>query len=516
MIVGRMSRLQSLEVARGHNEGLLEEARTRLIVLEADRSSLVEALTGQEESIRGRSEESHRLEAHTLSAKTTLEKLQQEERVLQTEESEVSAELAGIREEVDRWEKELAAKDQEMGTLQGAIHQAQETIAEVGRSREETAVELATAQTEMASFDEVADSRRASVQVLNQSLESARAQGAARRDEVARLEQRQSQWETECAGLEQGLRQFETELIQAQALTDQAEGVRSDALRATEAQEKEFLVVRKQLEQVQSQLHTHEMEQAQVVFQREQITARLQQVYQLELSLDSSDSASAEDLPESFQERITELSQKLQRMGPVNLGSIDEERELQNRYEYLTTQQADLVKAKEDLHEALLKSNRTTRAMFRETFQAIHKEFQITFKQLFGGGEARLILMDEEDLLESGIEIIARPPGKALQPISLLSGGEKALTTIALLFAIFRIKPSPFCLLDEIDAPLDEINVDRFTRALREFLKDSQFIIITHNKKTMSMADVMYGITMQEMGVSKIVSVKFKQAVPAV
>ncbi len=516
MIVGRMSRLQSLEVARGHNEGLLEEARTRLIVLEADRSSLVEALTGQEESIRGRSEESHRLEAHTLSAKTTLEKLQQEERVLQTEESEVSAELAGIREEVDRWEKELAAKDQEMGTLQGAIHQAQETIAEVGRSREETAVELATAQTEMASFDEVADSRRASVQVLNQSLESARAQGAARRDEVARLEQRQSQWETECAGLEQGLRQFETELIQAQALTDQAEGVRSDALRATEAQEKEFLVVRKQLEQVQSQLHTHEMEQAQVVFQREQITARLQQVYQLELSLDSSDSASAEDLPESFQERITELSQKLQRMGPVNLGSIDEERELQNRYEYLTTQQADLVKAKEDLHEALLKINRTTRAMFRETFQAIHKEFQITFKQLFGGGEARLILMDEEDLLESGIEIIARPPGKALQPISLLSGGEKALTTIALLFAIFRIKPSPFCLLDEIDAPLDEINVDRFTRALREFLKDSQFIIITHNKKTMSMADVMYGITMQEMGVSKIVSVKFKQAVPAV
>ncbi len=198
-------------------------------------------------------------------------------------------------------------------------------------------------------------------------------------------------------------------------------------------------------------------------------------------------------------------------MGPVNLGSIDEERELQNRFEFLTTQQNDLLKAKEDLHQALAKINRTTRALFRETFQAIQQQFQVTFRQLFSGGEARLVLLDEEDVLESGIEIIARPPGKPLQPISLLSGGEKALTTIALLFAIFRVKPSPFCVLDEIDAPLDEANVDRFTRALREFLKDSQFIIITHNKKTMGMADVMYGVTMQEMGVSKIVSVKFKE-----
>jgi chromosome segregation protein len=261
------------------------------------------------------------------------------------------------------------------------------------------------------------------------------------------------------------------------------------------------------------------MEQAKISFEQQQIASRILQVYGVDLEssefkVRSSESPSSElseeEIPQRRQE-ISQLNERLQKMGPVNLASIDEEQELRSRYDLLVTQQNDLARAKEDLHEAITKINRTTRAMFRETFEAIQKEFQVTFKQLFGGGEARLVLLDEEDLLESGIEIIARPPGKTIQAISLLSGGEKALTTIALLFAIFRIKPSPFCLMDEIDAPLDEANIDRFTRVLREFLKDSQFIIITHNKKTITMADILYGITMEESGVSKIVSVKLKQ-----
>jgi chromosome segregation protein len=208
---------------------------------------------------------------------------------------------------------------------------------------------------------------------------------------------------------------------------------------------------------------------------------------------------------------ILELKKKLDSYGTVNLVAIEEYDELKKRYDFLIQQQTDLADAKESMHQAILKINRTTKQMFMETFEKVKVEFKNYFRLLFNGGDAQLFLLDESDPLESGIEIICRPPGKKLQNVLLLSGGEKTMSAIALIFAIFKVKPSPFCILDEIDAALDEANVDRFSRVLQEFAKTSQFIVITHNKKTIVNANIMYGITMEQSGVSKIVSVKLSQ-----
>jgi chromosome segregation protein len=218
---------------------------------------------------------------------------------------------------------------------------------------------------------------------------------------------------------------------------------------------------------------------------------------------------------ESLETELDDLKRKLDTIGPVNPMADEEYRELQDRFEFLTTQRQDLLDSISSTESVIRRIDTTSRQRFEEAFEKINLHFDTTFKQLFGGGRAGLQLIDEDDILESGVDIIAQPPGKKLQNVLLLSGGEKALTAIALMFAIFRYKPSPFCLLDEVDAPLDDANVGRFLAMLAGLRKTTQFIIITHNRKTMEIADQMYGVTMEEPGISKLVSVSFVEATPA-
>ncbi|NLX26452.1 MAG: chromosome segregation protein SMC [Lentisphaerae bacterium] len=212
---------------------------------------------------------------------------------------------------------------------------------------------------------------------------------------------------------------------------------------------------------------------------------------------------------EELETRMGELREIIDSMGPVNLVAIEEHAEYEERYAFLNKQQEDLIAAKQQLLEMIKTINATTTELFTETFNKVNANFEGIFKQLFGGGSAKLVLTDDEDVLEAGIEIIARPPGKKLQTISLLSGGERTMTAVALLFSLFKVKPSPFCVLDELDAALDDANINRFVDALKEFLTMSQFIIITHSRQTIAAADVIYGVTMQTRGISKVVSMKF-------
>jgi chromosome segregation protein len=209
---------------------------------------------------------------------------------------------------------------------------------------------------------------------------------------------------------------------------------------------------------------------------------------------------------------VTDIKRRLEAMGPVNLDAIEEFEELEERYTFLRNQHDDLVKSKAELLEVIERINVETQRLFSETFAQVRLNFQDMFKELFGEkGQADLLLLDENDPLESGIDVIAKPPGKKLQSITLLSGGERSMTAVALLFSIYMIKPSPFCVLDELDAPLDESNIGRFVRVLDRFIDRSQFIIVTHSKRTMARADVMYGVTMEEFGVSKPVGMRLTQ-----
>ena len=207
---------------------------------------------------------------------------------------------------------------------------------------------------------------------------------------------------------------------------------------------------------------------------------------------------------------VSTLKREIKSLGDVNVGAIEEYDRVKERYEFLNKQKEDLTNAENVLLEIITEMDDIMKDKFSSTFNKIKEAFNETFRKLFNGGKAELKLTDPSNILETGIDIIALPPGKKLQHISLLSGGEKTLTAIALLFSILKVRPVPFCILDEVEAALDEVNVDNFGKYLKEFKGDTQFIIITHKKKTMEYADTLYGITMQESGVSKLVRVEME------
>ena len=261
----------------------------------------------------------------------------------------------------------------------------------------------------------------------------------------------------------------------------------------------------------QDKMHQAQMRIEQLNMQREQLAERMQDDYGIDI-------ASVKDQPtdEELEERektdaeITQLRKKIGSIGSVNLDALQELEDLEGRYLAMDTQYQDLVQAKETLEKIIVRIDNDSRKLFVETLEAIRLNFQKLFRQTFGGGKADIILEPDVDPLEAGVDIVATPPGKPEFSNSLLSGGEKALTAVSLLMAIFQFRPSPFCVLDEVDAPFDEANIGRFIDVLKSFLGWTKFVIVTHSKKTMTAATTLYGITMQESGVSKRVSVRFE------
>ncbi len=437
----------------------------------------------------------------------------------------------------------LAARAEELGTLElgGQAHVASLTARlENLRQHRDTAngglteskVALATEEQMCASFQQQQQALEQRRHELSQVIDQRRNDLGAfvTRKQQAELEIQESRAQIETLhGRREQVNAHAGELLSQQQAEESAIGSREEGLREE----------RRRLAEAQQRRGAIEVELAQKEMSVQNLRERIEQKYHVRL-----DDVRSECITITFAEegqakvhvmtpqemaacgaatdwavvaqQVAALQQRLDEMGPVNLVAIEEYEETEQRHQFLSQQHDDLVQARAQLLEVISRINVQTREMFRETFEKIRENFRAMFTEVFGGGKADLLLMDENDLLESGIDIVARPPGKQLQTISLLSGGEQTMTAVALLFSIYQVKPSPFCVLDELDAPLDESNINRFIRVLQRFLAHSQFIIITHNKRTIGMADVLYGVTMQEQGVSKIVSVRFHKADDAV
>jgi chromosome segregation protein len=440
-------------------------------------------------------------------------KIQDELSIITLELQDVTQELQAAKGRDEQYRNEMNALSAELTSCDNKITQNTELAAKTSGERETVLVEITQLKAELDNQKAKEDGLRANLKLFEDTLSADDRTLTLARQEVSESQEKTRLLEEETQNLELKIKANEETISKkTQDLRSQSQ-LRIEEVNAIDFVQKQIMDLEEKLDRVKENIHHYQMQEQELHFKLTNIKSRILSAYNVDLD----DTATAAPEPpegvdvQALQQEIQSLKEKAESFGTVNLVAIEELEELKNRYDFLTQQQNDLLTAKESLKNAILKINRNTRKMFLETFQIVAEEFKNYFRLLFGGGEAKLFLMDEEDVLESGIEIICRPPGKKLQNITLLSGGEKSLSAIALIFAIFKTKPSPFCVLDEIDAALDESNIDRFSRMLGDFAKTSQFITITHNKKTISRANVMYGITMERSGMSKIVSVKLHE-----
>ncbi len=534
-ILGRKNQIAELQAELASIQEQVELASRRRGILLGEQSELQASLQQAQNDLREQ-------EVAVATREGEFKALQSSNRLLNQKIETVIFEIQSLASQQEEGARKVEVLSSRQADMVGAEKAAQDQVTSLTaemeslrQGRDAATTALTECKVALASGEQFVSSARQQKQALEsrmrelaQALEQRRneCEGILARQEQARSEIQDSQSHCQRLGHDRAQVSEQTARLLSQK-TDQesAIGLHEETLRER----------RNQLAGFQNQRGIVEVELAQKDLHVQNLLEKVRQKYHINLedirsecitiTLADEGPARVETLTPGQMEasgaatdwaavsqQVEALQKRLDEMGPVNLVAIDEYEETEQRHQFLTQQHDDLVSAKTQLLDVINRINSQTRQMFMETFEKIRDNFRLMFTEVFGGGKADLVLSDENDVLESGIDIVARPPGKQLQSISLLSGGEQTMTAVSLLFSIYQVKPSPFCVLDELDAPLDESNVVRFVKILQRFLAHSQFVIITHNKRTIAMADVLYGVTMQEHGVSKIVSVKFHRA----
>jgi len=492
--------LAGLEVELAGEQKKAEDVRGEMERTEARRAALIE--------------EGHRLAVDKIRSEHELaqsdqevERLEATLRMLQQEEDELSAAARSLGQEIKKCQAEMAALLQKQTRRQKTLAERQELSIQLAKGFEQLEREVTESRIRGAALGERKENAHLNLENRLRLQHELSGQISSRETEIAQMHQRIEQ-------LAEASRSAETSVSEGRktlaALEERLESERRkyrEVSRRLSELDEAVKGIRPSVQESQEEKNHLQLLLSEKRLNLQHLFENIREKYDLDLRETVSE-VPAGTSEEELSAEIEELRQRLERMGEVNLAAIGEFEELNSRYQFLNQQKQDLEQSMADLQRTIVKLNRICRLRFKESFEEINRRFEEIFPRLFRGGKARLVLTDENDYLETGVDIVAQPPGKKLQSITLLSGGEKALTAVSLLFAIFLTKPSPFCFLDEVDAPLDDANLDRFNEMIKEMSQTSQFILITHNKRTMQAAEVLYGITMAEPGASKVVSVR--------
>jgi len=503
----------------------IEELSSRISGEEEKRAALEEALGLLSENYRDLRAESKTLrEEVEIAARDSrdaenrlgrsdrdLSRLDDETHVLDVEAGEIETEreeAAASAERLDQAMEELRVEEEalraESASLDATLAEAREAARAAERDHTELSVALARARERLKAAEDRAAAIDRSMAEARRSLELAAVEA-----ENCRLRRDEARLESETA--DQEAVRAEKEKEGCHRKVSEARRKHREAREKLLSRREDAEGLRDEHEKYRTALEDFRLRENETRMKLEGLIERIGEEYELDLA-DLYEGFIPEEIDwEALDAEVTDLKRKIDRMGNVNMEAIDQLTEGDERVTFLNTEEKDLITSREQLLEILRKVNRESRERFEKAFAEIRDHFRVMYRKLFGGGAADILLTEGCDILEAGIEIVCRPPGRELQNLNLLSGGEKTLTAVALLFAIFRARPSPFALMDEVDAALDESNIDRFLTVLREFTEESQFIIITHNKRTMAEADALYGMSMPEPGVSQPMSIRFER-----
>jgi len=519
MSLGRLTARAGLISRRSE----LRELDTQLVEVDGRIARFQDRSEGIAQRIHELDDQQRELRSVIYDASTVRVDLVAQKRRLGEMAEAVHTEQPVVASELDAVGREMAELAERRGELARHLEDLDEQAAQ-GRGRvAELGRRLTEAEGERARLEEVRTRQRvetAKVEEQRRGVEDRLGHLAAARNEAARQRDEAAEELTACG---ERIREAERTILQQEShiaelfLRKESVGrhCRQVGRRRQEGRD-QAAGLHEQIRSEQARLHEvdqarHEldMQLAECRMKMQTLEERVREDFDLDLQARHQGYVPDEVDWDAVEEEIGQLRTRIERLGSVNLNAITEQEDLQQRAEFLRAQQKDLEEARRMLDRLIERINAESVTRFNATFVQVRENFQQLFRKLFGGGKADIVLLDPEDVLESGIEIVARPPGKEPCSISLLSGGEKTMTAVALLLAVFRSKPSPFCILDEVDAALDEANVERFNAVIRDFVQDSQFIMITHSKRSMAAADVLYGVTMQEPGVSTKISVRF-------